>query len=325
MNHHNSEHSCRICGNKDDHEWYRAREMMYGLRDEFWYFQCNHCNCLQIKEIPEDMSKYYPAKYYIFGTFNPYKFKGIRGAFKKYKIKSSIFRETPLQQLIKTLFLENKYLFLKELDISRESKVLDVGSGNGSRFLYPLLEAGVKNVLGCDPYLTRPLKYDNGLEILKTDIFGIKGKWDLITFHHSYEHIGNPIETMQRVSELLTADGKCIVRIPTVSSFAWQHFKTDWYQLDAPRHFFLHSVKSMQIIASKTGLEMYKVFYDSTYRQFTDSEKYRKDLPLSAPRPKGFRHFINWNITKMRYKIRTKQLNQLQQGDQAAFFFRKAR
>lgn len=325
MNQQNGEYKCRICDHQEIHKWFKAREMMYGFRDEFWYFQCNHCNCLQIKEIPEDISKYYPAKYYIFNPYNPYKWKGSKGAFKKLTIKATIFRENPLHQLIKTFFLENKLQFLKELDISRDNRILDVGSGNGSRFLYPLREVGVKNVLGCDPYIAQPLKYENGLEILKTDIFGLKGKWDLITFHHSYEHIDTPIKTMQKVSELLTAEGKCIIRIPTASSFAWEHFKTDWYQLDAPRHFFLHSRKSMEIIAAKAGLELYKVVYDSNYRQFTDSEKYRKDLPLLTPRPKGFKHFINWNITKIYYKIRTKRLNQQQQGDQAAFFFRKAR
>lgn len=325
MNHPTSEYSCRICGNTNDHDWYKAREMMYGLRDEYWYFQCKHCNCLQIKEIPEDMSKYYPSKYYIFGAFNPYKFKGTRGTFKRLTVRAAVFQENPVHQVIKTFFLEKKLQFLKQLNISRESRVLDVGSGNGSRFLYPLKEAGVTNVLGCDPYLEQPIKYENGLVILKTDIFGIKGSWDLITFHHSFEHIHNPVETMQRVAERLAANGECIVRIPTVSSFAWQHFKTDWYQLDPPRHFFLHSVKSMEIIASKAGLELYRVFYDANYRQFTDSEKYRKDIPLISPRPRGFKQAVKWNIKKIGYKIHTKKLNQQQQGDQAAFFFRKAR
>jgi hypothetical protein len=38
--------------------------MMHGRREEFTYFQCLHCGCLQISEIPEDMSPYYPNNYY---------------------------------------------------------------------------------------------------------------------------------------------------------------------------------------------------------------------------------------------------------------------
>jgi len=32
------------------------REMMYGFRDEFIYIECSECGCLQIAEIPEDIS-----------------------------------------------------------------------------------------------------------------------------------------------------------------------------------------------------------------------------------------------------------------------------
>jgi len=37
--------------------------------------------------------------------------------------------------------------------------------------------------------------------------------------------------------------GWCVIRIPTVSSFAWEHYREQWVQLDAPRHFFLHKVR----------------------------------------------------------------------------------
>ena len=45
--------------------------MMFGLREEFGYFQCSSCNCLQIDEFPKDISKYY-------STENYYSFKEIR-------------------------------------------------------------------------------------------------------------------------------------------------------------------------------------------------------------------------------------------------------
>ncbi|WP_017733692.1 class I SAM-dependent methyltransferase [Nafulsella turpanensis] len=319
-----TEFKCRICGNSRNNEWFRTREMMYGLRDEFWYIQCSACKCLQIKEIPADMSRYYPGQYYSHKLYDPYKFKGFGGEIKKLKIKAAVFQNTPLQKGIRILFLRDQYKFLQELEVSRESRILDVGSGNGGKFLYPLAEIGFKNVMGCDPYLDKPIKYENGLEIKKTDIFGISGKWDLITFHHSYEHIGNPVETMEEVAELLAPGATCIVRIPTVSSYAWQHFKTDWFQLDAPRHFFLHSIESMKIIAEKAGLELSRVWYDSTHSQFSESEKYQKDIPLLTPQPTGLRQYVKRKIIKKRYKRLAEKLNQQQQGDQAAFFFRKA-
>ena len=43
---------CRICDFSGDSPVYTVREMMYGLRDEFDYFQCAQCQCLQILEFP---------------------------------------------------------------------------------------------------------------------------------------------------------------------------------------------------------------------------------------------------------------------------------
>ena len=55
---------CRICNFSGDSPVYTVREMMYGLRDEFNYFQCTQCQCLQISEFPSDMSPYYPQDYF---------------------------------------------------------------------------------------------------------------------------------------------------------------------------------------------------------------------------------------------------------------------
>jgi hypothetical protein len=58
--------TCRICGNEDDNQAYQVKEKMFGFRDEFTYFECSICGCLQISEIPENISKYYPLNYYSF-------------------------------------------------------------------------------------------------------------------------------------------------------------------------------------------------------------------------------------------------------------------
>ena len=38
--------------------------MMFGTREEFQYFECNQCGCLQLSTQLKDMSKYYPPSYY---------------------------------------------------------------------------------------------------------------------------------------------------------------------------------------------------------------------------------------------------------------------
>ena len=48
---------CRICNNIEGNKTYEVREMMWGLRETFAYFQCSKCECFQISQIPSDMSK----------------------------------------------------------------------------------------------------------------------------------------------------------------------------------------------------------------------------------------------------------------------------
>ena len=37
--------------------------MMFGLREEFEFFECGNCGCVQIAEVPANLAKYYPEEY----------------------------------------------------------------------------------------------------------------------------------------------------------------------------------------------------------------------------------------------------------------------
>ncbi|MEP3211390.1 MAG: class I SAM-dependent methyltransferase [Maribacter sp.] len=308
--------NCRICGNSESNTAYIGKEMMFGLRDEFDYFQCSRCECLQIADVPDDMSRYYPEQYYSFGSYSGNKFKGFKGRFRRMKYAALVNHQNFFHTIVRFLTGKTDYDLFQGLQVQNSTRILDVGCGNGQSFLYPLAEVGYSNILGCDPYLEDDISYPNGLNIKNSSIHNLSGTWDIITFHHSFEHINDPIENLKKVRQLLAPNGVCIIRIPTVSSFAWQHYKTNWVQFDAPRHFFLHSKKSMQKLAEITNLDFFKTDYDSTHFQFSGSEMYRKDIPLSERRSVGF-------FNKLRYKKRARKLNKEGNGDQAAFFFKK--
>jgi len=57
---------CKICNNSENNKEFRVKEMMFGVGDQFTYFECSKCGCLQIAEILKNMGKYYPANYYSF-------------------------------------------------------------------------------------------------------------------------------------------------------------------------------------------------------------------------------------------------------------------
>jgi len=314
---------CRVCGNTEGNASYTAREMMYGLRESFDYFQCASCKCLQIVDFPEDMSKYYPSDYYSFDEYDGKKFKGVKGALKVKQYEAAALGGTFYKNTFGKIFGKKEYKIFDRLTLTKETRLLDVGCGNGRNFLYPLAEVGFKNVVGCDPYLKETINYSNGLTIKNERVYTMEGSFDIITYHHAFEHLPDPFENLKKVRELLTDDGVCIIRIPTVSSYAWEHYKTYWVQLDAPRHFFLHSKESMDILAERIGFEVYNVDYDSNHFQFEGSEKYLKDIPLSNQKPKGFLASMQRTLKNVSYKQQAKKLNKEGMGDQAAFYLRK--
>lgn len=316
---------CKICHTLNDNpaDWYEARERMFGFNDAFSYFQCSQCECLQIAEFPANISMYYPSGYYSFSNYEGLRFKGLSGQLYKARNKASFFRKELFQKFLHLTNPVSKWDTFQNLGLTEESRILDVGCGNGDMFLYPLRETGFKNVAGCDPFIRETIHYPNGLTVFKHDVFEMTGTWDVIIFNHSFEHVDNPLENLKKVFKLLAPEGCCILRIPTVPCFAWRQYKTNWVQLDAPRHYFLHSPKSIRIMAGESGLFLDQIIYDSTFFQFTGSESYLKNISLKTQKEKKHQSFLRRKIDKIKFKKLAEKLNFQHEGDQAAFYLRK--
>ena len=299
--------------------------MMFGCGEQFTYVHCSQCNCLQLSEIPLDMSKYYPRSYYSFATDPHKKYKNpIIGSIRKIGDYHTVFPTSLFGKIISGIAPNKKLVALSNIALTKNSRILDVGCGTGWR-LYALKEIGFQNVLGIDPYLDNDITYDNGLRIMKKSAQDMDGQWDLIMYHHSFEHIADPRKELKSVSRLLSRNGTCLLRMPTVSSHAWERYREYWYQIDAPRHFFLHSIESIELLAGETGFSLHDVVYDSTVDQFRGSELYMRGIPL-IPRDQTDREQSESVLSKSRkrkWEKETKKLNKNKRGDQAAFYLVK--
>ncbi|HTE33444.1 MAG TPA: class I SAM-dependent methyltransferase [Chryseolinea sp.] len=268
------------------------------------------------------MDKYYPAKYYSFKPYEGTKYKGIAGRIKTLSYQANVNPEGFLSTLLKNLMPTDHFEALKGINLTKQTRILDVGCGNGDKYLYPLAEMGYKNLLGCDPYLPDTIHYPNGLVIKNTDVFEIIGAWDIIIYHHSFEHVSNPLENLQQVKKLLASDGVCIISTPTVSSYAWQHYGIYWYQIDAPRHFFIHSTTSIDLLAKEVDLQVVDTRWDSNYKQFVISERYKNDIPMNVKNKKTIPGFIKRKIEKLKYARMANRLNDQGRGDMAIFYLK---
>lgn len=206
------------------------------------------------------------------------------------------------------------------------SRILDVGCGNGA-LLLDLESLGYRDLTGIDPYIKASGVIGKNVRIHKNDIFNVGGKYDLVMFHHSLEHMTEHAKVLERANELLVHDGRVIIRTPMASSYAWERYGVNWVQLDAPRHLFIHSLKSLGILAGKTGFAVKETVFDSTELQFAGSEQYEKgvcflgegsffvDPARSAFKPSDIRAF----------REKAKALNKEGRGDQACIYLHKDR
>lgn len=317
--------TCKICKNTIGNKTYVVEEMMFGYRDKFIYFQCSRCDCLQILEAPQEMAKYYPENYNSCEPFSIVRLRVIvKNIAKKLRDNYIIFNKRKIiGKWISLKFPDGGVKALAGLNLRNNFRILDVGCGAGG-LLYELKEVGFKDLLGVDPYISENIKYPNGLQILKGEIQQVTGRWDVVIFNHSLEHIQNPFGVLQVTSNLLFEEGVCIIRTPVVPSYFWHYYKTRWVQIDAPRHFFIYSPKSMSILAGEANLAVEKVIYDSYMFDFWGSEEYVRNIPLvsSGKYITPLRSLFSAKELRI-FEQRARDLNLKHLGGQAVFYLRK--
>lgn len=316
--------TCRVCGNDKENAEFIVKEMMFGLREPFKYFECSSCGCLQIAEIPPDLAKYYPSNYYSFNAAVD-STSSVKKLLKRIRDNFAVFDKGILGRILYRYRPDVSGLkSLAKLSLKKDMRIIDVGCGDG-KLLCSLREIGFRNLLGVDPFVERDIDYSNGVRIVKNELANIDGRWDVVMFHHSFEHIFDQRGILNSACRALDDHGTCIIRVPIASSFAWRHYGVNWVQLDAPRHFFLHSIKSMTILAEQAGFYIEHIMFDSTSLQFIGSELYLKDMCLFDVNAGGIKapssFFSPAELSK--FAVKTKLLNNKNDGDQAVFYLRK--
>ena len=314
--------NCRVCKNDSGNKIHKVREMYFGMREEFDYLECAECRCLQLLNPPDDYSKYYPKEYFTYQQ----KVEGrLKSFLNRYRDGFAMGRKSLIGKILYKYFGEPTYITrLKKAGIGFNDFILDVGCGKGI-LLYKMKQSGFINVLGIDPFIDEIITYKNGLRILKKKLTETDGQYDLIMFNHSFEHLDNPAETLAHSHRLLRDSKYVLLRIPVADSFAWKNYGINWSSLEAPRHIFLHTKKSIEILARQNGFVIDQVSYDSRSWQFWGSEQYAKDISLLADNsyyvnPKNS-IFTSDEIAG--FEEKTRKLNENGEGDQAEFYLKK--
>ena len=306
---------CRVCRAVGFHPTFSIMEMMLGTHEEFEYFECQICNSLQrAKDLTSnEIARYYPKAYY---SFEPPRNDPIVRWLRAQRDRHILGLPNVGGALLPERKSDSVMWVLREAGIRPSDQVLDVGCGAGL-LLDRLANIGFQKLLGADPFIAREFATRSGVPIQKRHLSELTDTFDVIMFHHSLEHVPHPAAALRDANSRLPSGGLCLARIPTSSSVAWEIYRENWVQLDAPRHVVIPSRKGMESMAREAGFALEKTIDDSEAFQFIGSELYRRGVPLQCRTT----HFGRADV--MRFAQRARELNALHRGDQAAFILRK--
>ena len=316
-----AEHTCRLCHAKANRTSYVVREMMFGLNKSFTYFECDSCKCLQIAEIPEDMSPYYPSNYYSLAPRTCTKPSGLTQLWNK---ACGFFSLKGPNHWLPAVKHREIYGWLKQAGVTFKSSILDVGCGSGA-LLLRLRDDGFTDLTGYEPHIPESLNYDGDVNVYN-DVNHVEKNFDLVMLHHSLEHMPDQHKAFARLSRWVKPGGVLLLRIPVFPNAAWDEFGVHWFQLDAPRHFYLHSLESLDLVAQQAGFERVSVTFDSKGSQFWGSEQYSRGITHREPssHAESPKESIFSSEQLKEYDRKSVAANQDNHGDSACFIYRNA-
>lgn len=315
-------YTCRICGQTHLVASFLVEETKQQTGDKFEYFMCPDCGCLQIAEIPENMGVYY--KNYSPLSKNNIHEGIIASWFRKKMFANMVLNHRNLVKVlidVKTKWSSSEWIPIEWVIPKMakfNSKILDVGCGGGE-LVKKLAQSGFTNVMGIDPYISQDMSYQykqTKVDIKKQSLDDITAQFDLIMMHHVLEHLEDQHLTFKNLTRLMHKDSILLLSLPIIESEIWDEYALNCFQLrDAPRHFFLHSKKSLASLFQKYNLEIITARHSAAPFVLLESERVLR----------GECHNPRFSFTKqekIHFKRKAKRLQQEGQSGIVYYYLR---
>lgn len=311
--------------------------MLFGTRERFGYLRCRGCGAMRIANVPSDLARHYPPEYY----------DGVGSE----SAELASGRRSPLAALAgaardRALLLRRRRRLARWMqrwappvaaDVRRASgftrraglrsfddPILDVGCGRRAVDLANLRKVGFRRLLGIDPFLEGDRDFA-GIALRRRSLEEQLGTFQAITFHHSFEHVPDPAATMIAAARHLRPGGVVLIRTPVMGTWFWERFRTAWWELDPPRHLWVHTQASLERMADAAGLSLVDVVWDSTYIEVIASDQIARNIAWREP--------ASWSVhppagydgeTLASFQAQVADLNRSGRAGRAGFYFRHA-
>lgn len=306
--------------------------MLFGWRETFDYLLCHACGALTIRTVPSDLDRHYPPAYYAAaGDIPPRReLTGLAKAadaavntwflFGRGRLTARLLRRWRPAMLHE---VRHEQAFVRRSGLQRfDDPILDVGCGRIPTRLARLRQVGFTNLTGIDPWLEEDVAVD-GIRLERREVQDMEGQFQVVMFHHVFEHVPDPEGALRAAARLLRPGGVIVIRTPVMGTWFWETYGRDWWELDPPRHLFVHSRQSMADLVARVGLVVADVVFDSSEVEIIASEQIRRDVAWREPGswlvtpPAGFS-----DADRDRFRSTVEELNRTGKAGRAAFYIR---
>lgn len=144
-------------------------------------------------------------------------------------------------------------------------RALDIGCGRGEWVGFLSAKGWIAQ--GIDAF--REFKADN-VRFFRAALgeYSPEEPYDLVTLIHCFEHIVDPIASLDQIAKLLTPRGRLLIVVPNFGG-AWSRLLgPDWHMLRTDHHAFHYTPRSLAALLQRCG---YRVVSKVTYSGYAPS------------------------------------------------------
>ena len=246
--------TCPVCGSEEWTKRYRI--------DSWAIEECDTCGFAKIDPMPvrEDRAECYSEQKVIERNVKQ----------KSYLQKFSRF----LKRLFsKTTRRDKSAIFYNKLlrYLPRESKVLDIGCGDGS-FICKAKGSFVCTGIEISEYLASLARKHSGIKVITGNFLNTEfdgEKYDGVTLISILEHLDDPLQAVKKCFEFLSPGGVLLMKTVNYDCLNRRIKKEGWTGFRPPDHVVYFNPSNLESLLKKAGFEKIKIsampFNDSMY------------------------------------------------------------
>lgn len=239
---------CQLCDSDAAAALFMTRDRNWRLPGEFTLVRCRNCGFVYINPRPtvEEIGGFYPETY----SSNDSETCGLAG-FKIHGVHWEKTMELRAQQLLR---------------FKSGGRLLDVGCSTGLFLVY--MRSRGWDVRGVEPRAdaVRAAREKFGLDVVAgyiEDAPFAPDSFDAITLNHVFEHVHDPRGLLKSIKKLLAPGGAVMIDVPNFAGLEARIFGERWIAIDAPRHLYQFTPRTLRAILEKNGFRVSEIFHGS--------------------------------------------------------------